>query len=134
MLYHIYVLVYNFIGVYSSAILFLYVYYCVLHLLVYLYIVSSLVVIYCLFFFFSCIFCVMSILFFFFFKHKTAYEFLISDWSSDVCSSDLCWWPFLPLLRQTRLFLQVRGPITPLEEIFLRSECWVPGTSGLPVR
>src|SRR3546814_8674530 len=25
----------------------------------------------------------------FFFKHKTAYEVLISDWSSDVCSSDL---------------------------------------------
>src|SRR3546814_6352367 len=26
---------------------------------------------------------------FFFFKHKTAYEMRISDWSSDVCSSDL---------------------------------------------
>src|SRR3546814_6087418 len=26
---------------------------------------------------------------FFFFKQKTAYELLISDWSSDVCSSDL---------------------------------------------
>src|SRR3546814_5599173 len=26
---------------------------------------------------------------FFFSKQKTAYEFLISDWSSDVCSSDL---------------------------------------------
>src|SRR3546814_5970329 len=25
----------------------------------------------------------------FFFKQKTAYEFRISDWSSDVCSSDL---------------------------------------------
>src|SRR3546814_2196377 len=30
---------------------------------------------------------------FFFFKQKTAYEMRISDWSSDVCSSDLCW-PF----------------------------------------
>src|SRR3546814_17382270 len=28
-------------------------------------------------------------MFFFFFKHKTAYEMRISDWSSDVCSSDL---------------------------------------------
>src|SRR3546814_1228237 len=28
--------------------------------------------------------------FFFFFKQKTAYEMRISDWSSDVCSSDLC--------------------------------------------
>src|SRR3546814_18562755 len=27
--------------------------------------------------------------FIFFFKQKTAYEMLISDWSSDVCSSDL---------------------------------------------
>src|SRR3546814_7916476 len=30
----------------------------------------------------------MSVLFFFF-KQKTAYEMRISDWSSDVCSSDL---------------------------------------------
>src|SRR3546814_6757696 len=28
-------------------------------------------------------------MFFFFFKQKTAYEVRISDWSSDVCSSDL---------------------------------------------
>src|SRR3546814_14793697 len=31
----------------------------------------------------------MVVLFFFFFKQKTAYEMRISDWSSDVCSSDL---------------------------------------------
>src|SRR3546814_9991937 len=31
----------------------------------------------------------MSLVFFFFFKQKTAYEMRISDWSSDVCSSDL---------------------------------------------
>src|SRR3546814_10536585 len=31
--------------------------------------------------------CFVSI--FFFFKQKTAYEMRISDWSSDVCSSDL---------------------------------------------
>src|SRR3546814_17725071 len=34
---------------------------------------------------------------FFFFKQKTAYEMRISDWSSDVCSSDLSscdrYWP-----------------------------------------
>src|SRR3546814_4869689 len=29
------------------------------------------------------------LLIFFFFKQKTAYELRISDWSSDVCSSDL---------------------------------------------
>src|SRR3546814_7658721 len=30
-----------------------------------------------------------DLLVFFFFKQKTAYEMRISDWSSDVCSSDL---------------------------------------------
>src|SRR3546814_7915594 len=36
-------------------------------------------------------YCVASrtFLFFFFFKQTTAYEMRISDWSSDVCSSDL---------------------------------------------
>src|SRR3546814_7753876 len=33
--------------------------------------------------------CLMCCLSFFFFKQKTAYEMRISDWSSDVCSSDL---------------------------------------------
>src|SRR3546814_5984364 len=33
----------------------------------------------------SCDVCIL----FFFFKQKTAYEMRISDWSSDVCSSDL---------------------------------------------
>src|SRR3546814_9321222 len=31
----------------------------------------------------------VCVLLFFFFKQKTAYEMRISDWSSDVCSSDL---------------------------------------------
>src|SRR3546814_10021776 len=31
----------------------------------------------------------ISCFYFFFFKQKTAYEMRISDWSSDVCSSDL---------------------------------------------
>src|SRR3546814_5517130 len=30
-----------------------------------------------------------ALVLFFFFKQKTAYEMRISDWSSDVCSSDL---------------------------------------------
>src|SRR3546814_9724303 len=33
--------------------------------------------------------CLVLVCFFFFFKQKTAYEMRISDWSSDVCSSDL---------------------------------------------
>src|SRR3546814_5147350 len=35
--------------------------------------------------------CLCVVIFFFFFKQKTAYEMRISDWSSDVCSSDLHW-------------------------------------------
>src|SRR3546814_10041756 len=37
----------------------------------------------------------------FFFKQKTAYEMRISDWSSDVCSSDLVW-PLAGPLRAAR--------------------------------
>src|SRR3546814_4504275 len=33
---------------------------------------------------------VVIVMDFVFFKQKTAYEMRISDWSSDVCSSDLC--------------------------------------------
>src|SRR3546814_4477486 len=43
-----------------------------------------------------CCFFVFFFCFFFFFKQKTAYEMRISDWSSDVCSSDLA--PTLALL------------------------------------
>src|SRR3546814_1567686 len=39
------------------------------------------------FYVFIC-FCTCAVVFFFF-KQKTAYEMRISDWSSDVCSSDL---------------------------------------------
>src|SRR3546814_5808983 len=39
----------------------------------------------------SFLFCCCVVLFFFF-KQKTAYEMRISDWSSDVCSSDLGDW------------------------------------------
>src|SRR3546814_1682146 len=35
------------------------------------------------------VYCCGIFVFFFFFKQKTAYEMRISDWSSDVCSSDL---------------------------------------------
>src|SRR3546814_4594121 len=38
---------------------------------------------------------------FFFFKQKTAYEMRISDWSSDVCSSDLI--PNVPRLLDRRM-------------------------------
>src|SRR3546814_2323189 len=41
--------------------------------------------------------------FFFFFKQKTAYEMRISDWSSDVCSSDL-----MPARHGTHRLLSLR--------------------------
>src|SRR3546814_7650972 len=53
---------------------------------------------------------------FFFFKQKTAYEMRISDWSSDVCSSDLLGLilvkpqQILDQLRRTRRFRHARLP------------------------
>src|SRR3546814_10555306 len=54
---------------------------------------------------------VLVFVFVFFFKQKTAYEMRISDWSSDVCSSDLrCTGPTRPpALQARRLNLPVRG-------------------------
>src|SRR3546814_16786769 len=43
------------------------------------------------------------IVLFFFFKQKTAYEMRISDWSSDVCSSDLLIHDFLRVVGARRL-------------------------------
>src|SRR3546814_7144 len=48
----------------------------------------SLFVITCLYILVLCLY-IPSFFYFFFFKQKTAYEMRISDWSSDVCSSDL---------------------------------------------
>src|SRR3546814_3900259 len=50
--------------------------------------------------------CVCSVLIIcvFFFKQKTAYEMRISDWSSDVCSSDL---PFAGRVLQPLDFVEV---------------------------
>src|SRR3546814_2301177 len=51
--------------------------------------------------------------FIFFFKQKTAYEMRISDWSSDVCSSDLCGFSFLMIAAGATRFALVLtlGPI-----------------------
>src|SRR3546814_489609 len=52
--------------------------------------------------------------YFFFFKQKTAYEMRISDWSSDVCSSDLFYYEAtmrtkaLDLLTQLKRFIHAR--------------------------
>src|SRR3546814_19085596 len=57
--------------------------------------------------------------FFFFFKQKTAYEMRISDWSSDVCSSDL-----IPALAFPLLFCRV-GTNNVVEVDFIESHAAV---------
>src|SRR3546814_6705926 len=52
---------------------------------------------------------------FFFFKQKTAYEMRISDWSSDVCSSDL-------FLQAGKEFHHVRCAVLVADVLDLRAE------------
>src|SRR3546814_4251952 len=67
-------------------------------------------------------------LMFFFFKQKTAYEMRISDWSSDVCSSDL--WrlriagqgPLLTALRDQYVALGIAGRVEFVGFVADRSE------------
>src|SRR3546814_4487025 len=59
---------------------------------------------------------------FFFFKQKTAYEMRISDWSSDVCSSDLLAEgrpppPLIDLIRQPLYVPQSMGVLDLLAEM-----------------
>src|SRR3546814_7945978 len=50
-------------------------------------------------------------LLFFFFKQKTAYEMRISDWSSDVCSSDLPGATLTDLGRRYRARVRADGSV-----------------------
>src|SRR3546814_5584177 len=77
-------------------------------------------------------------IFMFFFKQKTAYEMRISDWSSDVCSSDLLVSVVFALpaarvkgfyLALTTLAAQVLFPIV----ILGLPQEWLGGLVGLPV-
>src|SRR3546814_4478740 len=68
--------------------------------------------------------------FFFFFKQKTAYEMRISDWSSDVCSSDL-----LPGTVAHRHARQGPGPVCiehPQGRIEVDVQGSPPGADGHP--
>src|SRR3546814_6250075 len=56
---------------------------------------------------------------FFFFKQKTAYEMRISDWSSDVCSSDLI--PGFGLTMGLTIAWLSLIVLIPLSSIFLRA-------------
>src|SRR3546814_10065716 len=61
-------------------------------------------------YYFACImvmfFVRLVVILFFFFKQKTAYEMRISDWSSDVCSSDLVQNAEVDLYATQQSFLQ----------------------------
>src|SRR3546814_5528428 len=58
----------------------------------------------------------MLVLSFLFFNQKTAYEMRISDWSSDVCSSDL-------LDRRMRLLVEHGHPESMLRKHALEYDC-----------
>src|SRR3546814_1424791 len=79
----------------------------------------------CVFVLFFAFICICLEVVFFFFKQKTAYEVRISDWSSDVCSSDLAltWLAvavfvlsvsFLPLARPDDVSARLPLALTPL--------------------
>src|SRR3546814_2245287 len=73
------------------------------------------------------------IFFFFFFKQKTAYEMRISDWSSDVCSSDLT---FRALHRARRIVarcLRFAAQVAPRFGCARRQRCARP-MATVPVR
>src|SRR3546814_2524050 len=88
---------------------------CVFPLVVYLY--------WC----FVCFILCIVVMLFFFFKQKTAYEMRISDWSSDVCSSDLnttvVLFIMLPHARHRRLHLGRRTVRGRSEERRVGKEC-----------
>src|SRR3546814_1335173 len=70
------------------------------------------------------------LVFFFFFKQKTAYEMRISDWSSDVCSSDLAASPIAPISDRRG---DTRGTAMPdvkrkVEVIRVNPQDWPDGT------
>src|SRR3546814_7880035 len=64
--------------------------------------------------------------FFFFFKQKTAYEMRISDWSSDVCSSDLI--QLGPISKRGNGYLRrllVNGAMSVLSSKRARQDPWL---------
>src|SRR3546814_8643565 len=72
--------------------------------------------------------CCYFVWYFFFFKQKTAYEMRISDWSSDVCSSDLDTILRSPAARSAR-------PARSAKSSRLRSSSCYSGTrSEMPIR
>src|SRR3546814_7453316 len=66
----------------------------------------------------------------FFFKQKTAYEMRISDWSSDVCSSDLR--KAIERAVLDAAILEVEGgEVGDHDPIFVAGTGWHPGAIGI---
>src|SRR3546814_4409590 len=66
---------------------------------------------------------IMCCVYIFFFKQKTAYEMRISDWSSDVCSSDLGEIDSFPVDRRLiEAHVVARGRAFYLDDLRPRSE------------
>src|SRR3546814_1162658 len=76
----------------------------------------------------TCEWLALWIIWFFFFKQKTAYEMRISDWSSDVCSSDL---DALPAGRATRPLALTQGPPGTGKTVFIAALVHAALTYGL---
>src|SRR3546814_11225411 len=67
--------------------------------------------------------CLSFVFVFFFFKQKTAYEMRISDWSSDVCSSDLDLARFRPgAAERARFDLPEDRPIVLMVSAFIATK------------
>src|SRR3546814_3761584 len=73
---------------------------------------------------------------FFFFKQKTAYEMRISDWSSDVCSSDLikALYDYWQSIRPNDLALPGRRHFDPLDIPELLPNIWMLDVKRDPLR
>src|SRR3546814_3045763 len=69
---------------------------------------------------------IRGVVFFFFFKQKTAYEMRISDWSSDVCSSDLAGHPRLrkPLQHPGERDRRALPVTVPARRACIRARSW----------
>src|SRR3546814_7654479 len=65
-----------------------------------------------------------AILVFLFFKQKTAYEMRISDWSSDVCSSNL------PAVQNDRVFRHIQGRIAAKNQLLISRPFRLPHIHG----
>src|SRR3546814_11680926 len=66
--------------------------------------------------------------FFFFFKQKTAYEMRISDWSSDVCSSDL----YHEIQQPYEFLWRLRPSLAATGEVIVVDADRVPQNHGMP--